>query len=138
MIGRIRLWQWLLLGLCLLSVIGVAWTNVLFYGVGGPLQFGYWDAVTIPSREPFVAQIVQSTAGGAADRAGIRDGDRIDVRDLGIYDRVALLFQPTLRRRKGLFKRQHARRHHHSGGSALSLTSSDRTDFKRELRRRFP
>ena len=76
-------------------MIGVSWTNALFYGVGGRPQFGYWDAVTIPSGQPFVAEIVHTIPGGASDRAGIRDGDRIDVRDLGIYDRVALLFQPV-------------------------------------------
>jgi hypothetical protein len=89
------LWQWLLPALCVLSLIGVAWTNALFYGVGGRPQFGYWDAVTIPSGQPFVAEIVHTIPGGASDRAGVRDGDRIDVRDLGIYDRVALLFQPV-------------------------------------------
>ena len=92
---RVRLWQWLLPGLCVLSMICVAWTNVLLFGTGGRPEFGYWDAVTIPSGQPFVAEIVHTTPGGAAERAGIRDGDRIDVRDLGIYDRVALLFQPV-------------------------------------------
>ena len=95
--GRVQLWQWLLPALCVLSVIGVAWTNALFYGIGGPPQFGYWDAVTVPSEQPFVAQIVHTIPGGASERAGIRDGDRqsVDVRDLGVYDRVALLFQPV-------------------------------------------
>ena len=92
---RVRLWQWLLPALCVLSMIGVAWTNVLLFGTGSRPEFGYWDAVTIPSGQPFVAEIVHTTPGGAAERAGIRDGDRIDVRDLGIYDRVALLFQPV-------------------------------------------
>lgn len=93
--GRVQLWQWLLPALCVLSVIGVSWTNALFYGIGGPPQFGYWDAVTVASEQPFVAQIVHTIPGGASERAGIRDGDRIDVRDLGVYDRVALLFQPV-------------------------------------------
>lgn len=91
----VRWWQRVLLGLCVLSMIGVAWTNAIFYGIGGRPQFGYWDAVTIPSEQPFVARIVHTIPGGASQRAGIIDGDRIDVRDLGIYDRVALLFQPV-------------------------------------------
>jgi hypothetical protein len=92
---RSRLWQWFLPGLCVLSMIGVAWTNALLFGTGARPEFGYWDAVTIPSEQPFVAEIVHTTPGGAAERAGIRDGDRIDVRDLGIYDRIAMLFQPV-------------------------------------------
>lgn len=89
------MWRWLLPALVVLSMTGLVWTDANFYGIGGRPLYGYWDAVTVPSRQPFVAQIVHTTAGGASDRAGIRDGDRIDVRDLGRYDRVALLFQPV-------------------------------------------
>jgi hypothetical protein len=93
--GAGRVWRWLLPALCVLSLTVLAWTEVSFYGIGGRPQYGYWDAVTVPSGEPFVAEIVHTTASGTAARAGIRDGDRIDVRDLGVYDRVALLFQPV-------------------------------------------
>jgi len=93
--GRVRFWAWLLPTLCVLSMIALCWTGANFYGLGDRPQYGYWDAVTIPSAQPFVAEIVHTNAGGAAERAGIRDGDRIDVRDLGTYDRVALLFQPV-------------------------------------------
>jgi hypothetical protein len=93
--GRARVWQWLLPSLCALSLIGLAWTEVSFYGLGGRSQYGYWDAVTVPAGQPFVAEIVHPIAGGSAARAGVREGDRIDLRDLGVYDRVALLFQPV-------------------------------------------
>jgi GAF domain len=92
---RVHAWRWLLPALCVLSMIADCWTGVSFYGIGGRPQYGYWDAVTVPSTQPFVAEIVHIIAGGTADRAGIQDGDRIDVRDLGTYDRAALLFQPV-------------------------------------------
>ncbi|HUA08576.1 MAG TPA: hypothetical protein VMA98_04825 [Candidatus Acidoferrales bacterium] len=93
--GSVRLWRWLLPTLWLFGAVVLCWSEASVYGIGGRPSYGYWDAVTVPSRQPFVAEIVRTTPGGAAQRAGIRDGDRIDVRDLGLYDRVALIFQPV-------------------------------------------
>ena len=109
-----RVLRWLLPIMCVLSMSGVGWTNARLYGIGIRPEYGYWDAVTVPSNQPFVAQIVHMTAGGAADRAGIRDGDRIDVRDLGTYDRVALLFQPVVSKPVKLLVRR--------GATTLSVT----------------
>ena len=58
-------------------------------------MFAYWDSVPVPTDQPFVMQIVGSTTGGATARAGIRDGDRIDLRGVNVYARVAMLFQPV-------------------------------------------
>lgn len=68
---------------------------VCSFGLGGRPAFGFWDAITVPSGLPFVAEIEQTTHGGAAEAAGIRDGDRVDLRGLSPYERVALLYQPV-------------------------------------------
>ncbi len=64
------------------------------WGPGGRPLLGYWDSILTTTDEPFVAQFVQSTAGGATARAGIRDGDRVDLRTLDAHGRVSVLFQP--------------------------------------------
>ena len=64
------------------------------WGPGGRPLFGYWDSVVVSTSEPFVAEFTQSTPGGATARAGIRDGDRVDLRGLDAYGRVAIVFQP--------------------------------------------
>ncbi|HTU81734.1 MAG TPA: GAF domain-containing protein [Candidatus Acidoferrales bacterium] len=65
------------------------------FGFGGKPWFGYWDSVTVDAGKPYLAEFVQIVPGGAAFGAGIRDGDRVDIRDLDAYRRFALLFQPV-------------------------------------------
>ncbi|HZO92309.1 MAG TPA: GAF domain-containing protein [Candidatus Baltobacteraceae bacterium] len=65
-----------------------------YWGPGGRPSLGYWDSIVTTTAEPFVVQFVQSTAGGATARAGIRDGDRVDLRTLDARGRVSVLFQP--------------------------------------------
>src|SRR6185312_3059621 len=87
-------WRWLLPALCGLAFLTTLWNAASPFGIFGKPWLGYWDSLTIPSDKPFVAQIAQLVPGGATDRAGIRDGDRIDLREAGLYDRAALVFQP--------------------------------------------
>jgi hypothetical protein len=88
-------WRWLLPALWL-AVFGVEAYSLQqeLFPVSRPF-YGYWDAVPALSGQPFVVQITGATPGGAMANAGIHDGDRIDLRELGRYDRVALLYQPT-------------------------------------------
>jgi hypothetical protein len=88
-------WRWGLLAACAL-VFGVVLSSIFDnFGFGGMPWFGYWDDVLALTGQPFVGQATQVVAGGAAARAGIRDGDRIDLREHGLYDRTSIVFQPV-------------------------------------------
>ena len=88
-------WKWGLLAASAL-VFAVFFSSVLDnFGLGGKPWFGYWDDVLALTNQPYVGQTTQVVAGGAAARAGIRDGDRIDLREHGLYDRTSIVFQPV-------------------------------------------
>ena len=88
-------WKWGLLAACV--VVFVTVLSALFdnFGLGGKPWFGYWDDIMPSTDRPFVGQVTQVVAGGAAARAGLRDGDRFDLREQGLYDRTSLVFQPV-------------------------------------------
>ena len=98
--------QWLLPALCVVAFLLLAIEAVDVFGFGGRAWFGYWDSVTVMTTQPFVAEIVQTVPGGAAARAGLRDGDRVNLRDLDANGRVALLFQPMATRSIDLIVRR--------------------------------
>src|SRR5580692_11596847 len=85
----------LLITLCALMLLAFTAQVIDAVGFGGRPWFGYWDAVTAQTGQPYIVEIAQPTAGGAAARAGLQDGDRIDLRDVDAAARVALLYQPT-------------------------------------------
>jgi hypothetical protein len=88
-------WKWGLLAACA-AVFAVFVSYVLDnFGLGGKPWFGYWDDVMALTGQPFVGKTTQVVAGGAAARAGIRDGDRVDLREHGLYDRTSIVFQPV-------------------------------------------
>ena len=59
---------------------------------------GYWGMITYPTSTPFVDVIEQPQRGLAADQAGIRAGDRIDLREQSFEARVGLFAQPFAHR----------------------------------------
>lgn len=89
------MWRWLLPALCALATIAMVVSIIDVFGVGSKPWFGFWDSVTLPTERPFIAQIARIAKGGASARAGIRNGDRIDLRSIGTFERAALLFQPV-------------------------------------------
>jgi hypothetical protein len=88
-------WKRLLLELCalvfLLQLIGVA--DV--FGVSGRPWLGFWNSVDAPTRQPFVLVFRQPVPGGATARAGIRDGDTLDLREQSLEGRVQPLYLPS-------------------------------------------
>ena len=88
-------WKWGLLAACVLVFGTLVCSIVDNFGLGGKPWFGYWDEVMALTDRPFIAQATQVVAGGAAARAGIRDGDRVDLRANGLYDRTSIVFQPV-------------------------------------------
>lgn len=88
------LWKWLLITLCILGLIGqVAWAISVF-GLGGRPWFGMWGAYLAPTAQPYVARFEQPQPGLAAERAGIKAGDEIDLREQNLNTRIALFAQP--------------------------------------------
>jgi hypothetical protein len=88
-------WKWGLLAACVVVTAVVLSSIFDNFGFGEKPWFGYWDDVMALTSQPFIEQTTQVVADGAAARAGIRDGDRIDLRDHGLYDRTSIVFQPV-------------------------------------------
>ncbi|HLI96514.1 MAG TPA: hypothetical protein VKT72_10565 [Candidatus Baltobacteraceae bacterium] len=91
-------WKWILPALCAVTTVALIATVFAVFGFGSRPWLGYWDAQTASTGSPFVVRLTQVVPGGAADRAGLRDGDRIDVRKLDVDARAGVLFQPVATR----------------------------------------
>ena len=87
-------WKWLLLALCSLALFANFASIAETWGLGGAPWFGYWDVFFFPTAQPYVVKFDPPQPGGAADRAGIRAGDWVDVREQTLDARIALYAQP--------------------------------------------
>lgn len=85
--------KWLLWALCVLATLWIAFLAVDNFGLGGRPWFGWFDAFRDATRQPY-ALVFRPRAGGATERAGIRDGDVADARAQSWPGRVVLLSQP--------------------------------------------
>jgi hypothetical protein len=88
-------WRSVLLTLCaacaIIQVIGLC--DIL--GVGGaPPWFGVWGVDFGASAEPYHLSALAVDPNGPAYRAGVRQGDLIDVRSTNLVDRIAEFYQP--------------------------------------------
>jgi hypothetical protein len=93
MVERDIRWKWLLLGLCTLALV-ILFSQILdFSGFGGRPWFGFWDDTYASTTQPYVVAVYQPRAGGASDLAGLRDGDRVDLREQSLDARVAVMWQ---------------------------------------------
>jgi hypothetical protein len=86
--------KWLLVTVCAIGFAVVFVTAADIFGLGGRPWFGNWDAGFLPTDKPFVVAVVESLAGGASAKAGLREGDRIDLRKQQFDARVRLLGNP--------------------------------------------
>ncbi len=91
-------WKWLLLTLCALGFLLLVVSSEGTIGFGIRPWYGFWDGTIAGTSQPYVLQIVAPSPGGAEARAGLRDGDRIDLRDQTPEARVAVAFQPMATR----------------------------------------
>jgi len=90
-------WKWTLLLLCGLALVAIVFKMLDVWGFSGERPwFGYWDA-TFKRSGPYVATVGQPRHGGAAERAGLRLGDRIDFRELEPVTRIWVFWQPASR-----------------------------------------
>jgi hypothetical protein len=83
----------LLWALCALVTIWIAFLAIDSFGLGGRPWFGWFDAFRDATRQPYEL-VFRPRAGGATERAGIRDGDVADTREQSWPGRVVLLSQP--------------------------------------------
>src|ERR1700722_5176389 len=95
---RAARWKWLLWGLCLLSFIVVVTVASAVFGVGGRPWFGWGDALHSPNGQPYTLVVAGVRPDGASALAGVRNGDRIDLRDLSLGARMGVIFQPLATR----------------------------------------
>jgi hypothetical protein len=102
-------WKWLLLAACALAFAVLCSALIDNFGLGGKPWAGWWNSLTAMTDQPFVVQIVGTTNDGATARAGIRDGDRIDLRDLNRYARGALLVRSRTTKTTNLVIRRDGR-----------------------------
>lgn len=91
---RDRRWKFALLALCGLSFAVTLFTAADTLGVAGRPWFGWWDANAATSGQLYTVEIAKPRAGGASARAGLRDGDRVDLREQSLSSRIAVLYQP--------------------------------------------
>lgn len=83
-----------LLSLCALGLVVVIAGAIDVFGLGARPWYGYWDANVAMSGKPFTISIVEPVAGGAADRAGLRNGDSVDLRLQSLDARTRIVSQP--------------------------------------------
>lgn len=91
-------WKWALLALCGLSLLGTFASAADIFGLGSRPWFGFWDANAVATGQPYTVAVAQPRPGGASARDGLRDGDRIDLREQSLGARVAVLYQPMATR----------------------------------------
>jgi hypothetical protein len=94
-------WKALLLALWALAVVVFAAESADRLGFGGRPWFGWWDAIVVGTGQPFVVRLTDPHPGGASAAAGIREGDRVDLREQGVDGRARVMWQlsatqPTL------------------------------------------
>lgn len=89
---RTARWKWGLLALCGLMLVMTAAQIFDLFGFGARPWFGWWDS-NVSRVQPYVLAIMQPRPGGASARAGLRDGDLIDLREQTPQSRQAIAYQ---------------------------------------------
>jgi hypothetical protein len=87
-------WKWVLLVLCGLAFIALIGKAVDVFGLGERPWFGYWDSTNANDAQPYTVAVTKPRPDGALARAGVRDGDRIDLRRTDLATRTWLIWQP--------------------------------------------
>jgi hypothetical protein len=88
-------WRTLLLSVCAITAIAGAAEFLAGSGLGGaPAWMGLWGNTLSSGPEPFYFSVRSIDPGRASDRAGLRQGDLIDIRKGTLIDRFGLFGQP--------------------------------------------
>ncbi len=88
-------WRPVLLAICALAALAQVADVLDATGIGGaPPWQGWWGANTGASSKPFDLAVTSVDRGGPAARAGLRQGDLIDIRANTLDERYSLLEAP--------------------------------------------
>ncbi|MFY9664226.1 MAG: hypothetical protein WAK19_07210 [Candidatus Cybelea sp.] len=90
-------WKGALVALCAVGFFFTALQFASDIALGSHEWFGWWDE-TAARVNPFTLAAIDVIPNGAAARAGIRVGDRFDLRRQSLDGRVGLLWQPVANR----------------------------------------
>jgi hypothetical protein len=91
-------WKWLVLTLCGVSFLSTLALLGDVFGAGGRPWFGWWDAIHVPTGQPFVLRVAGERPDGASAAAGLHTGDLIDLRDQPRDARIGIVYQPLATR----------------------------------------
>jgi hypothetical protein len=88
-------WRSVLLTLCAITALLTVASLVDQLGAGSiPPWYGLWGTYFGASAEPYHLSVLAVNPGGPADRAGLHQGDLIDIRPNTLDERIGELFQP--------------------------------------------
>lgn len=87
-------WKWLLLALAAFGVAANVFYTYDAFGAGSHPWFGWVDVNYIADGRPFEYVLDAPNPGGAAEKAGLRAGDTVDLREQSVAARVGLLGAP--------------------------------------------
>jgi hypothetical protein len=88
-------WRSVLLTLCAVTALLTVASLVDVLGAGGaPPWLGLWGAYLGASAEPYHLSVLAVDPGGPGDRAGLHQGDLIDIRPNTLVERFEEFFQP--------------------------------------------
>ena len=86
--------MWALVALCAIGCVFAALQFMSNVGLGANEWFGWWDE-TASRVGPYTLAAIDVLPNGAAAKAGIRVGDRFDLRRQSLDGRVGLMWQPV-------------------------------------------
>ncbi len=115
---RDRRWKFALLALGAIALVVTILGAFDSLGFAGRAWYGWWDANADTSGQRFTVAVAQPRPGGASAKAGLRDGDRIDLREQSLSTRVGVAYQPLATRPSVL------KVHRGSATLALAVTPS--------------
>jgi len=88
-------WRSVLLTLCAITALLTVASLVDQLGAGStPPWYGLWGTYFGASAKPYHLSVLAVNPGGPADRAGLHQGDLIDIRPNTLVERLGELFQP--------------------------------------------
>jgi len=91
-------WKYVLLVLCALAFAEAFVCAADLFGLGERPWFGWVDAHTGMTGQPFLIIVQNPTPNGASAKAGLKDGDLLDLRELTREARIWMTFQPIATR----------------------------------------
>jgi len=85
------MWRASLLTLCAVTAVLTIASTIDYFGIAGSTPWAGNPGMSLgASSEPYRALVLTVDAGGPADRAGLKSGDRVDIHSNGLLERLQL------------------------------------------------